>query len=79
MIKSPLLEAAAQAVGVAQGAALIASSVVGILAGQEKQGAALEEVQWVVEAVEVVEEVVVALAEEFVEVQEMVSAIFLQT
>lgn len=74
MIKSPLLEAAAQAVGVAQGAALIASSVVGILAGQEKQGAALEEVQW-----EVVEEVVVVLAEEFVKVKEMVSVIFLQT
>lgn len=64
-----------QAVGVAQGAALIASSVVGKLASQEKQGAALEEVQLVVEVV-VVEEVV--LAGKFVEVMEMVSAIFLQ-
>lgn len=62
-----------QAVGVAQGAALIASSVVGKLASQEKQGAALEEVQLVVV---VVEEVV--LAGKFVEVMEMVSAIFLQ-
>lgn len=64
-----------QAVGVAQGAALIASSVVGKLASQEKQGAALEEVQLVVEVV-VVE--VVVLAGKFVEVMEMVSVIFLQ-